>query len=181
MTLCPPIALTLWNGFLLIIPLLALRYGLPALVRRQALAELDYFPPVQNLERLALPVYFVTNTFLIFSPLLARIQVGTGVSLLGWAIHLVGVLLLATSLLHFSQQAGLKGRGVYRFSRNPICIGYLLIYLGIALLIGSWFHLALTVIYQVAAHGLILSEERWCLQNLGAEYAAYRAQVRRYL
>jgi len=181
MSLCPGIHLTILNGFLLILPMLALRFGIPALMRKEALAELDYFPPVQDLEEVALKIYFISNTFLVFSPLLAKIQTGSTPAKAGWVIYLIGLGMLFTSLLQYCREDGLKKHGVYHFSRNPICVGYFLVYTGTSLLIGSWFHLGLTVIYQIAVHFLILSEERWCLKSYGAQYQSYLADTPRYL
>ncbi len=176
----PPLAFTWWNGFLLILPLLIVRFGLPLLMRVEALTELDYFPPVRGREQLALKVYFCSNTYLIFSPLLAEIKPAPGIRLLGWTVYLIGMIVLVLGLVSFCQQQGLKTRGIYQYSRNPICVGYLFIFLGTALLILSWFHLLLTIVYQIAVHGLILSEERWCLAQYGKPYQEYLGAVPRY-
>ena len=176
----PPLKLVLLNGFLLTLPMLVMRFGIPALLNKEALAELDYFPPVQGAERLALKIYFISNTFLLFSPLLAVIESQGAIRIAGWVFHLAGVLLLGISLVDYCRQDGLKTGGIYRYSRNPICVGYFLIYLGTALLISSWFHLALTFIYQISVHLLILSEERWGLENFGKDYHNYFNRVPRY-
>lgn len=180
MSFYPPITLSLWNGFLLMIPLLALRFGLPALVRKETLEELEFFPPVHGSERTALKVYFVTNTFLIFSPFLAHLQTGTWLSISGWILYAVGLALMTVALVDFSRCDGFRQKGIYRFSRNPMYVGYFLIFIGTAVLIESWFHLVLAAIYQVAVHWLILSEERWCLENFGEAYRNYLDKVPRY-
>jgi protein-S-isoprenylcysteine O-methyltransferase Ste14 len=181
MSIYPKITLTLINGFLLIIPLLILRFGVPALVHKAAMPKLDLFPPAEGFERIMMRIYFVTNTFLILSPILARIQPETRLAMLGWITYGVGLLLLAGSLFDFSKSSdGLVITGVYRFSRNPIYIAYFLILFGVACLIGSWTHLVLTVIYQVSTHWLILSEERWCERKFGQAFIDYRKKVHRY-
>lgn len=181
MFIYPKITLTLLNGFLLVLPMLALRFGVPALVRSEALAALDYFPPLRGSERLALKVYLVTNTFIVFSPLLAHIISGTPWQFIGWISYLLGIVVLSLGLWSFSVHCdGLIQAGLYRFSRNPIYLGYFLIFIGVALLIGSWFHLVLTLVYQVAVHDLILSEERWCQVTYGQPYLQYLKRVRRY-
>ena len=180
MFLYPPLTITWANGFLLILPMLALRFGLPALISRESLTELDYFPPVQGGEQLALKVYFVTNTFLVFSPLLAKIDPLPGFKVGSWIIYLSGILILSLGLIGYSRQKGLKTAGIYKYSRNPICVGCLVVFLGTALLISSWFHLLLTIIYQAAVHGLILSEERWCLDEFGETYRKYCSTTARY-
>ena len=181
MEIYPKVSFAFLNGFLLIIPLLGLRFGIPSLVRKKTLTELDHFPPVAGFEQIALKVYFVTNTFLIFSPLLARIRVGSVFYWVGWGSYIMGVILLAISLLNFSASAGgLTRQGVYRISRNPMYMGYFLIFIGVALLISSWFHLAVTLVYQVAIHFLILSEERWCRESFGSAFTDYEQKVHRY-
>lgn len=180
MSLYPPLTITWVNGFLLILPMLALRFCLPALIRKQALAELDYFPPVQGGEQLALKVYFVSNTFLVFSPLLAKIDPVPGFKVGSWSIYLSGLLILSLGLIGYCRQEGLKTRGIYKYSRNPICVGYFVVFLGTALLISSRLHLLLTIIYQFAVHGLILSEERWCLAEFGEIYLEYYKSTARY-
>ena len=181
MDLYPKLTLTLLNGFLLTIPMLGSRFGIPALLRKEALQELDYFPPVAGFEQYALKAYFITNTFLVFSPIAARIQSGTLWTSLGWIIYLVGLTLFIISIIHYCKTPGLKQTGLYRISRNPMVIGYFMIYLGISFVIGSWFNLLLTILYQIAVHWLILSEERWCTDKFGLPYQQYLQTVRRYL
>lgn len=183
MEIYPIINFTLLNGFLLILPLLGLRFGLPALVRRESLTALDHFPPVAGRDLIVLKVYSVSNMFLIFSPLLVRIVTGTIWATVGWICYPTGVLVLGLALYHFSTapQGKLIATGLYRFSRNPIYVGYFLIFVGVALLIGSWFHLALTLVYQISVHYLILSEEDWCKETYGQQYTEYQQKVRRYL
>ena len=111
MAFYPPLTLTSLNGFLLMIPLLGMRFGIPALLRKKTLEELDYFPPIHGWERTALWVYYLSNTFLIFSPLLAKIQISGRTALPGWLLYLGGLALLVTSLYQFSRQQGLKHPG----------------------------------------------------------------------
>lgn len=182
MEIYPKITLTLLNGFLLVIPLFGLRYGIPTLVRKEALAKLAHFPPIVGSERIALNVYFLTNIFLVFSPLLAVIQSGSGFSRLGWGVYCAGLALTALSLLNFCTSAdGIKRTGVYRFSRNPMYVGYFLIFIGVSFLIGSYVYLVITLIYQATVHFLILAEERWCRDIFGTEYVEYCRKVPRYL
>jgi protein-S-isoprenylcysteine O-methyltransferase Ste14 len=180
MNLFPEFSLTWMNGFLLMIPLLGLRYGIPAVLRKEALAELDYFPPVQGKEKIALKGYFITNTILIFSPITASIKLGTWNTKLGLVIYLLGIGIMSIALAHYCKQPGLKISGIYKHSRNPMCVGYFLIFVGASLLIGSWFHLVLTLFVQITVHGLILSEERWCRKQFPQQYANYLACTPRY-
>ncbi len=72
--------------------------------------------------------------------------------------------------------------GVFRFSRNPIYLGDLLILAALAAWLGQVANLALLPAF-VAYLGRfqILPEERALTARFGAEYAAYRARVRRWI
>lgn len=100
---------------------------------------------------------------------------------IGWIIYCLGFVVMALSLTEFSKSNSIWLKGIYKFSRNPMYVGYFLIFIGTAVLIGSWFHLALTFIYQIAVHFLVLSEERWCLDNYGETYKNYQEKVPRYI
>jgi protein-S-isoprenylcysteine O-methyltransferase Ste14 len=49
------------------------------------------------------------------------------------------------------------------------------------LLVGSWIYLAILLVFQVSVHYVILSEERWCINQFGEDYRRYMRRVRRYL
>jgi hypothetical protein len=53
--------------------------------------------------------------------------------------------------------------------------------LGIAFLTKSMIFFLILVTFQAAAHWIILSEERWCLERFGKAYQDYQDRVRRYI
>ncbi|MFF5292783.1 methyltransferase family protein [Paractinoplanes globisporus] len=72
--------------------------------------------------------------------------------------------------------------GVYRLSRNPMYTGLAVVYLGLALLFGSWWPLALLPLVLVAVRQLVIRpEERYLARRFGRTYADYRSHVRRWL
>lgn len=71
--------------------------------------------------------------------------------------------------------------GLYRVSRNPMYISYFLYFLGCAILTNSWILLLFLIAFQTSSHWIILSEERWCIENFGDEYIKYMNKVRRYI
>ncbi len=76
---------------------------------------------------------------------------------------------------------GINLNGLYRVSRNPMYIAYFIYFLGCALLTHSLILLALLICFQVSAHWIILSEEKWCIKKFGEEYIKYMNKVRRYI
>lgn len=72
--------------------------------------------------------------------------------------------------------------GPYRFSRNPMYLGFTLIYAGVALLANSaWPFVLLPVVVLVMQRFVIYREERYLERIFGDEYRAYCAKVRRWL
>lgn len=72
--------------------------------------------------------------------------------------------------------------GLYRLSRNPIYVGFTLMYLGFATAMDSWIAVAfLLPCLIVVDRFVVVREERYLASKFGAEYEAYRARVRRWL
>jgi len=72
--------------------------------------------------------------------------------------------------------------GPYRFSRNPIYVGFAITYAGLAIAMDSWVALLLLQpCLLVVDRFVIKREERYLAAKFGAAYDAYRAQVRRWL
>lgn len=75
----------------------------------------------------------------------------------------------------------LKG-GTFAISRNPLYLGLLTFQVGLALYLPSFWMLVLTPLSLVAlTWGAIVPEEGYLANKFGAEYAHYRARVRRWL
>jgi protein-S-isoprenylcysteine O-methyltransferase Ste14 len=60
-------------------------------------------------------------------------------------------------------------------------VSYFVCFLGISILIQSWLFFSLLLIFQISAHWIIRSEERWCLQQFGKAYQDYQERVGRYI
>jgi protein-S-isoprenylcysteine O-methyltransferase Ste14 len=72
--------------------------------------------------------------------------------------------------------------GIFRWTRNPMYLGMALLLLGAALGFASPGILALLpLVILVIDRFVIAREERYLHDLFGAEYAAYRARVRRWL
>ncbi len=72
--------------------------------------------------------------------------------------------------------------GIYRWSRNPIYLGFCLVVMGVGLLMNSLWMLisfvpSAVLVYYVA----IRREEIYLEKKFGAEYQVYKSRVRRWL
>ncbi|PWN03973.1 isoprenylcysteine carboxylmethyltransferase family protein [Nocardioides silvaticus] len=110
----------------------------------------------------------------------------------GWALVLVFVVWNGWSLwlFHRHETGLLPGQatqamieeGPYRFSRNPLYVGMLALYLGLALLAPSFWALVLfPVAVLLVRWGAIRPEEAFLRERFGASYDDYTRRVRRWL
>jgi len=78
--------------------------------------------------------------------------------------------------------AALVVAGIYNYSRNPMCLGFLLILLGWALFLSNGLALLLLPAFVLYMNRFqIRPEERVLAALFAHDYAAYHARVRRWL
>ncbi|MBZ2133628.1 methyltransferase family protein [Streptococcus gordonii] len=167
----------------LLIPFLLIRFPLLSHYSKNVLSRAAYFAPVQGKEKIAYMIYQLSNLALFLTPFLLEIKFDFSVFFYaGIAIYLLGLTFCAISMRDFARPAanGMNKKGLYRYSRNPMYVAYFVCFLGIVFLTKSMIFFLILVIFQTAAHWIILSEERWCLEKFGKSYQDYQDKVRRY-
>ena len=105
---------------------------------------------------------------------------------------LIGLVLFAAGVRSFSRAATplptnqparvLVTTGIYRWTRNPIYLGFFLVYGGIGVASRSLWILILTLPLAITIrHGVIAREEAYLERRFGDTYRDYKARVRRWL
>lgn len=171
-------------GFLLLAPFFLIRFALLFFLDKSAIRRAAHFPPRKKAERAAYWLYQLSNTAIFVYLLFLQIRLAPRCLLIaGLIVYLAGNLLLLISMVSFASPSasGMNLKGLYRLSRNPIYVAYFVYFSGCALLTQSLVLFGIVVVFQIAAHWVILSEERWCIQNFGGEYLKYMEKVRRYI
>ncbi|WOO38421.1 isoprenylcysteine carboxylmethyltransferase family protein [Anaerocolumna sp. AGMB13020] len=171
------------NGFLAILPLLIIRFGVLRILDKNSLKRAAHFAPLVGKERSAYWVYQISNLLIFVALCFLKIRTDTYLIYPGLVIYGLGVLLCLLSVIHFAEPAksGINSRGIYGISRNPMYVAYFIYFIGCAILTRSLPLLGIVIIFQISAHWIILSEERWCIQKFGEEYINYMNKVRRYI
>ena len=110
---------------------------------------------------------------------------GIVVTTLGLALAFAGIAAVIrhrTTIVPHHTVATLLTSGAYRLSRNPMYTGLAVAYLGLALVFGSWWPLALWPLVILAVRQLVIRpEEDYLAERFGQEYSTYQARVRRWL
>ncbi|WP_425989124.1 methyltransferase family protein [Brevundimonas sp. TWP2-3-2] len=109
---------------------------------------------------------------------IAGLVIGFGIE--GWAVGLFRR--ARTAPEPWKPTTALVTDGVYRFTRNPIYLGFAVTFLGLAIGLDS----PLTILFLlpclvVIDRFVIQREERYLAGLFGAAYDAYRGRVRRWL
>lgn len=76
----------------------------------------------------------------------------------------------------------LQTSGIYSVSRNPMYLGLMFQYLGMACIFGNWWTLfLLPILIIIINYRIIIPEERYLTRAFGDEYTKYQKRVRRWI
>lgn len=111
--------------------------------------------------------------------------VGLGLIALGLALGIPGRIALkvaGTSVNPWRPTSAIVSSGSYRFTRNPLYVGIIAVYVGLTLAFDTgWGFVVLVPLLAVLHFGVVRREERYLEAKFGDEYRQYRDRVRRYL
>lgn len=171
------------NSALLLVPLFLIRYGLLSVINKKSLSKAAFFTPMIGLEKTMYLIYEVFTILIVIYMFFLKVNTETDLFSVGLFIYIAGVLLFALSTFSFAKYSdlGVSKGGMYRFSRNPMYVSYFIYFLGCVLITNSMILFIMLLFFQVSAHWIILSEERWCIGEFGIEYSEYMKKVRRYV
>ena len=147
-------------------------------------ADVKIPPPVLALIHIALAFLL---TWLVPLPLIVPLILQTA----GFLLVVLGFLLGLAALIAFQRartnntnrsESRLVTSGIYRFTRNPVYLGFLFMLVGILLNADSYWGIVLAPILVILFNRLVIGpEEAIVLQKFGKEYSSYCARVRRWL
>lgn len=168
------------NGFVLLLPILFVRYGILALISKDALNR-AYFEPNVKI-RYIQQIYNISMNLMFLTLFFYKIQYSHLINQIGFVIFLFGFLFYLIAVINFSHPHDkINTNGLYKISRNPMYVGFFIYFIGVALILESIIVFILLLIYQFSCHTIIKSEEAWCIQTFREKYLKYMNKVRRYL
>lgn len=143
--------------------------------------------PVVYLAALAIALLFARTSPMEISAdwrlpmrMLGAIAAGGGVWLVGWGY--AKLIRYRTALLSSSPTSHLVTSGPYRFTRNPVYLGYTLVMLGAGLVTGNLWMVISAALTAVVTHAWIIrSEERHLLARFGFEFECYCRRTRAWI
>ncbi len=113
-------------------------------------------------------------------PAFGSLTIFAAVALVGWAILVMAK--AGTDPRPDKPDTAMVEAGPFRFSRNPIYLGFLLAVAGFALRWGDlWGWVAVVLAHLVLDRFVVAKEEAYLTTRFGAAYEAYRSRVRRWV
>jgi len=117
---------------------------------------------------------------------------GTWRLFLGGLLAVAGITMAATSsgefkkagtpVIPFECSTALVTSGLFRYTRNPMYLGMIVLLIGVALMLGSaGAFLPIPIFIWIIRSRFISGEERFLEEIFGEPYLAYKRRVRRWL
>jgi protein-S-isoprenylcysteine O-methyltransferase Ste14 len=184
MLLKPVFDIGLWNAWILMIWLVIAFFLVPLNIIPKGREEgSDFTAEFSRTQKYAIRsmhiIYLLSIIYSIFVPL----RLGTAWFYAGLPIYLVGLILYAMVWVGFATTPPDKPvtEGIYHYSRNPMQLSQVVIYLGVGIATASWVFILLAVVYMIVPILWVDAEERHCLKYYGDAYREYMKRTPRYI
>ena len=169
-------------GYLLLIPLIIIRYPLLTSLNPTNAKRAIFLPEMFGWQKINYYIYQLATLVMLVLPCFLKITLSTIWFYPGIVCFILATTLSILSVIAYSKpdENGANYNGIYRYSRHPLYVAYFFYFLACTLLLNSLALFITLLILQVATHGIILAEEVWCLATFGESYRLYTTKVRRY-
>ena len=178
MSAIPVFQIGVWNAWILAIVLLLCVF-LPDLIFKDFIKKIGRHDEAEKITTFMRILFFILLICATFLPLkLGTVWFYTGISiyLLGLIIGIIAIANVASTPLGKPFT-----KGVYRYSRNPMYLCMIIIFVGIGIASASWFYLLLSAIFIVMTHFTVVVEERLTIGKLGDAYREYMKRTPRWI
>ena len=181
-SLIPAFELGLWNAWILVIPIIIISFSDMGATASRESGKAGDFKTTKRENRIANATFLpmiISWIYAIFLPL----QLGTIWLYSGLIICVIGMLFTIGAVLNFvtSPKDEVITTGLYRFTRNPVYIGLILMQIGLGIACSSWLYILLTVAMMILLNANLSAEERYCLYRFGDDYRKYKNRTPRWI
>lgn len=131
--------------------------------------------PLEKGEKRPIPISTVLLIVLFVFSIFLPLKLGTSWFYLGLVVYLVGIVMFLSSIITVAKtpMGQIFTRGMYHYSRHPLYVSFIFIFVGISVASASWLFLLLSMGWMVFPISQVTKEEKGCLASFGAEYQEY--------
>ena len=178
MSAIPAFEIGIWNAWILALVLLLPAY-IPGLALKDFSKKMGQGEHYGKIGALTTILLFILIICSIFLPL----KLGTVWFYTGLFIYFLGLIIVTIAIVNAASMTLGKPftKGVYRYSRNPMFVSQIIVFVGIGIASVSWFYLLLSAILVVLTYLLVTIEERKTLDKFGDAYREYMNRTPRWI
>ena len=181
MSWIPEFEIGIWNAWILIIPNILLWFSGVKFLFSKRMPE--NAPPSKRMDKILSSLLVIVMFGSFFYSVFLPLKIGTIWFYVGLIVYFVGLILIAIAMLNFASTPMDKPvtKGIYRYSRNPMLIGWFLFYSGIAIITISWVYLLIIMVFIFITVYLSPFEEAITLECYGKLYKDYMEKTPRWI
>lgn len=123
--------------------------------------------------------WIVATLYSIFLPL----HTATALFYVGLGVFVIGLVILVSATLSVTRTAADEPftGGIYRFSRHPMYLSMILVYMGVSIAAASWIFFLLTIVTYFLLRHQMIKEEGYCCEKFGRPYSDYMGRAPRWI
>ena len=181
MSLVPAFEIGVWNAWIFM-----LYHFLPMplimVVHRGTVQQIER--PRSEIERRLYPAIWILWLLAVIYSVFLPLRLGTIWFYVGLPISLVGLIAYTLVIVAFATTP--IGRepltkGLYRYSRHPMYLTQLVMFIGVGIASASWVFLLFSIVVIILTPPLVIPEERFCLEKYGDSYREYMNTIPRWI
>jgi protein-S-isoprenylcysteine O-methyltransferase Ste14 len=184
MSWIPAFEIGVWNAwiFMIIYPL----QWLAVVIVPKNIAERTSHPADFKQERRGRLMGMITSIFWIVATLYSiflPLDIGKAWFYVGLGAFVIGlaVLVSATLSVILTPTGEPFTGGIYRFSRHPMYLSMIFVYMGVSIAAASWLFFLLTIVTYFLQRYQMIQEERYCCAKFGRSYSDYVVRTPRWI
>jgi protein-S-isoprenylcysteine O-methyltransferase Ste14 len=184
MLLIPAFEIGIWNAWIFTIWLMVVLFLEPLNIIPKGREEgNDFTAEFSKTQKYVLRSMHIIYLLLIIYSIFVPLKLGTAWFYAGLPITLIGLISYAMVWVGFATTPPdkLVTKGIYRYSRNPMQLSQVVIFLGVGIATASWVFLLSSAVYIIAPLLWVDAEERHCLKHYGDAYREYMNRTPRWI
>jgi len=185
MVLMPAFEIGIWNAWIFMLYYI-LTLPLLRLINKAALEKSDVAAlrnKYSKTEKRMVDFYQLSYVLLLIYSVFLPLKLGTTWFYVGLPICLLGLIMLTVAMVNTATTPLDEPftRGLYRYSRHPIYLTQILMFIGGGIASASWVFLLFSILRTIASFILVIPEERFCLEEYGDAYREYMNKTPRWI
>jgi len=184
MSWTPAFDIGIWNAWLFMI-IYPLQWLAVIIVPKHIAERTSHAPEILQTRQDTIMAFLTQGLWIgatlysIFLPF----QVGTPWLWVGLVSFVVGLLMLVLATLSVAGTPTSQpfSSGIYRFSRHPMYLSMIFVYLAVSIAAASWLFFLITLITLFLQRYQAKKEENYCCQQLGSAYRDFMQRTPRWI